>query len=447
MTITPRITNGGETRYCVQVYNKNTGKRESAGTYGTRKAAERAERQRMSEIETRGRGATFKDITVGDMIEKHLAVQHVAGNTLSNYRLFLRRFRDYVGTNTSIHNVGVEELEYFIAWMKGQGFAGSVIHLNRNQVSSMFDTAMRYGYITVNPGDLIANMPKNEGVKRVRAVSIAEHIALIEQMPDHFKLLVEVWPRISARPSEMYGLQVGDFDPKEKTLRIERQFRKGLDYAPLKHDAAPRTLHLDDKTRALLRRQVASLKDKRSQAPLFPSYGGHPIDRSWFPSKVFRKAKTDAGIQGDVTPHSLRHTGATWLLESGASVAYVARHLGHKNPAVTMRYYADVLEQVDKSAMSRLEEWHKEMAKATTDAEAQQIAERVRLEAIKDAGKRQRAELVQQLSDQVIRAMREEDPDALMRRFFPEHAELWTTTSELHSEDTVDIQAFEEQEQ
>lgn len=446
MTIIPRETKDGSPRFCVQVYNKHTGKRESAGTYGSRKAAEQAERRRMSEIETRGRGVKFKDIAVGDMIEKHLAVQHVSGITLSNYKLFLRRFRDYVGKNTSLHDIGVEQIELFVVWMKDQGFAGSVIHLNKNQVSSMFDTAMRHGYITVNPCSLVTKMPKNEGVKKVRAISIAEHLVLIDNIPDHFKLLVEIWPRISARPSEMYGLKVKDFDPEEKTVRVERQYRKGFEYGPLKHGAAPRTLYLDEKTCLLLRRQVASLKDRSAEAPLFPSYGGHPIDRSWFPSEVFRKAKTAAGIQGDVTPHSLRHTGATWLLESGASVAYVARHLGHKNPAVTMRYYADVLEQVDKSAMSRLDEWHTEMAKATTDVEARQIAERVRLEAIKQERRRQRDELVREASERLVIAIRRDGLDVVMRRMFPQYSGLWTTTSELHSDDEADSQASEEQE-
>lgn len=445
MTITARRRQDGKTSYTVQVFNRHLGKKMTVGTFHRKSDAEAAQRHAMVEIQNQGFVSKFKDITVGDMIEDHLRVQSVQANTLYNYRLFLERFRDYVGSGTSIRTVGAQEVELFLAHMKAKGYSGNVVNLNRNALSAMFRTAIRYGYITVNPCDLIRK-PKSEGGKEPRAISIEEHRRLIAQMPEHFRILVEVWPRIAARPSEMYGLKVKDFSPKEKTLRIERQFRKGVDYGPLKHDASPRTLHLDDTTCSLLKRQVRQLGDRSVEAPLFPSYRGGPIDRSWFPSRVFRKAKIAAEIQGDVTPHSLRHTGATWLLESGASVAYTARHLGHKNPAVTMRYYAGVLDQVDRSAMSRLQQWHHEMVNASSDEEAARIAEAIRHKAAMQQWRERQQEILEEAQKAVAAAIEEEGFFPVMERLMDSMMNRHATTFRLHSGSINGQDASEQQE-
>ena len=77
---------------------------------------------------------------------------------------------------------------------------------------------------------------------------------------------------------------------------------------------------------------------------LFPARGGGYLKRPSYDSTGwFNRAVERAQVQ-TITPHDLRHTCASLAVSSGANVLAVSRMLGHKDPSVTLRIYADLFD-------------------------------------------------------------------------------------------------------
>ncbi|MDA3935871.1 MAG: tyrosine-type recombinase/integrase, partial [Actinomycetota bacterium] len=178
----------------------------------------------------------------------------------------------------------------------------------------------------------------------------------------------------------------------------------------------PRTLHLDDATVEFFVDHIRNLKDRSADGPLFPSKNGKHINRSYFASRVFKPAVEAAGLSNDVTPHALRHTGATWLIESGASPMYAAKHLGHSNPVITMSTYADGLPDLDRTAMSLFAAWREGMKKVQTEDEAFLVTEATKDKAMNDSVERMRLATAE-AAGRLLKAYeeaREEDPTVMI---------------------------------
>ena len=77
------------------------------------------------------------------------------------------------------------------------------------------------------------------------------------------------------------------------------------------------------------------------EALVFSSRDGTALRSRNFRRDVFDPAAHAAGLDG-LTPHELRHTAASLLVSQGANVLVVARQLGHADPSVTLRVYADL---------------------------------------------------------------------------------------------------------
>jgi integrase/recombinase XerD len=131
--------------------------------------------------------------------------------------------------------------------------------------------------------------------------------------------------RAGLRVSEIAGLQWRDLQPRDEGGQVT-VFGKG------------------DKTRVVLLPadiwdDLVSLRGEAGpDAPVFPTRrrGGH-LDESAV-LRIVRKAARRAGIQGQVSPHWLRHAHATHALERGAPIHLVQATLGHKSVETTGRY-------------------------------------------------------------------------------------------------------------
>jgi integrase len=95
---------------------------------------------------------------------------------------------------------------------------------------------------------------------------------------------------------------------------------------------------------SVLSRLAARCEDRSAGDLLFPARGGGYLKRPSYDSTAwFNRAVERAQVQ-TITPHDLRHTCASLAVSSGANVLAVSRMLGHKDPSVTLRIYADLFE-------------------------------------------------------------------------------------------------------
>lgn len=193
-----------------------------------------------------------------------------------------------------------------------------------NSVKSLLTFAQKIGYLHFNVGAAL-RAPKAKSTLAERILTEAEvhrMIALTTKQRD--RVLLTVLYASAGRVSEVCALTWRDVQPNGESGQLTL-FGKG---------GKTRTVKLSKSTwQALL-----SLKGEAALGePVFQSQKGGHLDASQV-HRIVRAAAQRAGIDGNVSPHWLRHSHASHALERGATVALVRDTLGHSSLTVTSMY-------------------------------------------------------------------------------------------------------------
>ena len=271
----------------------------------------------------------------------HLAVERgLAGNTLESYRRDLRRYCEVVGGDRPIDAVGEGEVASFVAVLR-EGSEGhppvkaSSAARALVAVRGLHRFAAREGWVPadvsreVRPPALPRSLPKAISVDEVKRVIEA---AVFDQTPLALRdgALLELLYGTGARISEAVGLDVDDLDLDAHAVRL---YGKGS-----KERVVPVGSYARDALSAyLVRARPALAASGRGGPALFLNARGGRLSRqsAW---TVLRSAAERAGLTATVSPHTLRHSFATHLLDGGADVRVVQELLGHASVTTTQIY-------------------------------------------------------------------------------------------------------------
>jgi integrase len=177
---------------------------------------------------------------------------------------------------------------------------------------------------------------------------------LVGAMSERLKPLVVLLARTGLRWGEATALQVADINPlgKPPTLRVERAWQRapvGRELGPPKTRAGRRTVSLDDATVDAV---LPLLAGRQGREWLFTARDGlSPLPRTTF-REAWLRATTVLGKP--VRIHDLRHTHASWLLESGTPMQVVMRRLGHTSIKVTVDTYGHRSPDADEAVLATL---------------------------------------------------------------------------------------------
>jgi len=240
--------------------------------------------------------------------------------TIDVYRRYTHRFLSYV--NKPLHLVTLADMQ---GWQKTlEGIAPNSQRIAIAAVKSFLKFAQNTGVLEVNLG-VLTRAPKGKDALTERILTEQEVAALIACETDLRNLLILRLLYIAGlRVSELCTLKWSDTVPRGETGQIT-VFGKG---------EKTRTILLP----ATLWKQLQQLRgDVSINDPVFRSKNGRPLDRI----RVFRIVKaaaSRAGIQGNVSPHWLRHAHASHSLDRGSPLHLTQRTLGHSRIGTTERY-------------------------------------------------------------------------------------------------------------
>lgn len=281
----------------------------------------------------------------------HLTVERgSSANTLSSYRRDLRRYLDYLtgrGT-TSLAEVDAATVSGFLAALR----QGDQDHPPLSAASSARAVVAvrglhKFGYADGQLESDVAREVKPPAPPRrlPKAISVEDVERLLEaadfdQTPLSVRdrALLEVLYGTGARISEAVGLDVDDLDIEGRTVLLRGKGGKQR-LAPLGSFAA-RALE------AYLVRVRPGLAFNGAGTPkVFLNSRGGPLSRqsAW---TVLRSAADKAGLTTDISPHTLRHSFATHLMEGGADVRVVQELLGHASVTTTQIYTLVTVDQL-----------------------------------------------------------------------------------------------------
>lgn len=269
----------------------------------------------------------------------HIRVERgLAANTVAAYRRDLGRWSAFLTERgiTGIAEVtGIEVDEFARSLSAGLAPASAARIIVAVRMLHAF--ALEEQLISENPARDVAppappkRLPKALGVDEVRRLLEAPNRDDVVGLRD--AVLLEVLYGTGARVSEVCSLDVDDataaLSQPEPELRL---FGKGG-----KERVVPLGSFARDVIEAYLVRSRPSLLRGRSTPALLLNQQGRRLSRqsAW---AVIAKAAEAAGLSGDISPHSLRHSFATHLLDGGADVRVVQELLGHSSVATTQIY-------------------------------------------------------------------------------------------------------------
>ena len=271
-----------------------------------------------------------------ERFDDFLALEQGASVQTSHaYKLDIARFVTYVSVKgaSSPTNVGVRMLREYVYYLKDLGLSAASIRRNVSAVRTYFKFLVGEGHVVRDPSERLETpkrwrtLPEVLGVEEVEKLLAAP--SLDEPLAFRDRAMLELAYGAGLRVSEWISLNVRDVMLQDHLVRV---FGKGA-----KERLVPIGRRAIAAIAVYLRELRPSLEKGEGKGVLFLNARGQPLSRmgAW---KILRKYVKQAGITKPVSPHTLRHSFATHLLEGGADLRAVQEMLGHVDISTTQIY-------------------------------------------------------------------------------------------------------------
>jgi integrase/recombinase XerC len=265
-------------------------------------------------------------------------------NTLRAYRSDLKQFARFLASKGLLKDKEVEGSEVainlnvlrgYLANMS-RGLKRSTISRKLSAVRSLFLFLEKRKLMEGNPAAELSTPRRERYIPRYLPVD--EAVALVEGPRDKTpiglrdKAMLEVLYSCGVRVGELTSMNLSSIDYSERVVKV---MGKGS-----KERIVPIGVHAVSALREYLEAAVPLRirgKNLKSDQPLFlNAKGGRLSPRSV--GRIIKKYVSKTGLPGDISPHAMRHTYATHLLDGGADLRSVQELLGHASLSTTQRY-------------------------------------------------------------------------------------------------------------
>jgi integrase/recombinase XerD len=258
----------------------------------------------------------------------------LAANSIAAYGRDMQRFVAWLGERP-LNRLRVSDLTEFIESLQERELAPASVSRNIVAIRTFFKYLQLEGVVTENPAELLATQKMWQRVPGVMSRKQVDEFLAAPRKIDRFWqrdiALLEVLYATGCRASEVCSLRVRDLSLNERHLRCEGKGGKQR-MVPI----GSRAIEAIEQYMADMRGDLAT-KSPHPPEELFLSRSGRPLDRVqlW---RLVKHYALRAGIDAEISPHSLRHSFATHLLAGGADLRLVQEMLGHASIQTTQIY-------------------------------------------------------------------------------------------------------------
>jgi tyrosine recombinase XerC len=266
--------------------------------------------------------------------DRDLRARGAAERTRRAYAVDLHGFVEWVeGQGRGPDDVRYRDVRRFAAGLSAADAAPATVARKLAAVRGLYDFLVRTERVSQNPAELVSSPKRAEKLPRV--LSTEQMRSLLERIPAHTPLelrdraMLELAYSCGLRCEEIVNLDERALDFEEGQVRVLGKGSKER-ILPI-GEPAQRAL-----TRYLERGRRALANDSREPA-LFLSKSGRRLSNSDITRRLGLWTK-EAAIAAGVSPHSLRHSFATHLLEGGADLRTIQELLGHASISTTQVY-------------------------------------------------------------------------------------------------------------
>ncbi len=281
------------------------------------------------------------------LLESDLSRRDAAVRTRRAYGVDLAQFARWAAARGLRPGaVGPREVRRYVALLSEANAAASTTARKLAALRALFASQREHGLIAQNPADLLSTPRRSSYLPRVlKAKEAAKLLDSIGargvggvggSLIQRDRALFELAYACGLRAEELVSLRVADIDHDNEQLRVEGKGRKTR-YLPVGEVAmAAVGLYLERGRNGLTSPSAAGARAGEAQA-LFLSKTGKPLGTSDVRRRLRAWARS-AQIPGGATPHALRHSYATHLLDGGADLRSIQELLGHASVSTTQVY-------------------------------------------------------------------------------------------------------------
>ncbi|WP_077326804.1 site-specific tyrosine recombinase XerD [Virgibacillus siamensis] len=273
---------------------------------------------------------------IEDFIHYIQVERGLSDNTLKSYRRDLGQYMSFVDQKIHKKNwadVERQDIVRFLYDLKDHGKSSATIARIISSIRSFHQFLMREQMVNQDPSIHIETPKRERKLPDILSAQDVETLLTLQAdspLRIRNKAMLEVMYATGLRVSELISLKVSDL---HLTMGFVRCYGKGSKerIVPL-GDVAKEAVekYLQDARGQLTRR-------KQDRNALFVNQHGRPLSRQGF-WKILKAAARESGIKKEITPHTLRHSFATHLLENGADLRSVQEMLGHSDISTTQIY-------------------------------------------------------------------------------------------------------------
>ncbi|WP_071395652.1 site-specific tyrosine recombinase XerD [Bacillus tuaregi] len=274
----------------------------------------------------------IRDFTHFLIVEKGLAQ-----NTIVSYERDLKSYMQYqkaVEQLNSFNDVQRIHIVHFLGHLKEQGKSSRTLARHVASIRAFHQFLLREKVSDHDPSVHIETPQLERSLPKVLSLQEVETLLDSPDVSNHYgvrdKAMLELLYATGIRVSELIGLKLEDV---HLTMGFVRCIGKGNKerIIPIGKNAV---MALE---RYLENGRLHFISKKRQDDALFLNHHGKQLTRQGF-WKILKKIVREAGIEKELTPHTLRHSFATHLLENGADIRAVQEMLGHADISTTQIY-------------------------------------------------------------------------------------------------------------
>jgi len=261
-------------------------------------------------------------------LETELKIRRASIHTIKNYLFFNSKLLEFCGKDAE--QIEEQDVKNFLAEKLSNKATGSVI---------LALAAIKYAFMTILKKDPTSNIARPRKEKVLPDVLSKEEVDAVIKAAETVKsrLMIKMLYYTGLRVSELVNLKVSDINLEkgEALIKGKGNKQRRVFFTPRLHDslkewlsAHPQNIFLFSKEKPLTTRNI---------------------------QKILNKISKKLGLQKPLTPHKLRHSFATHLLESGSDIRTIQALLGHENLSTT-QIYTHLTDELYKKAKEKIYE-------------------------------------------------------------------------------------------
>jgi integrase/recombinase XerC len=284
-------------------------------------------------------GNIIHDFQIYLEVERNVSV-HTRIAYIADIQEFARFLQDnnFIKNQDEIINAETETIREYLSWLYRQKVKKVTVNRKVSSLRAFYKYVLRQGRINNNPAQMIQTLKTEKYMPSF--LSIDEMFELLKTQNDNSVLslrnraMLEVFYSSGLRLSELAGLDLIDLDFKQKLVKVRGKGRKER-IVPVGGPALKAVQEYLDKIGEIRQDEDRDIFKK----PLFINARGKRITSRSI-ARIVNEVTGKSGIGRKISPHALRHSFATHLLNAGADLRSIQELLGHESLSTTQKYTA-----------------------------------------------------------------------------------------------------------